>query len=367
MNNNKKARVLAFYLPQFHPIPENDFWWGKGFTEWTNVGKAKPLFKGHYQPRVPADLGYYDLRMHEIREAQAEMARNAGIEGFMYWHYWFGNGKKLLERPLKEVIESGSPDYPFCVGWANQSWTNRMWNASAQNLKKIHTIEQTYPGEKDYIEHFNYLLAAFKDKRYIKVHRKPLVYIYKPSEIPNVSDFIILWKKMAVDNGLNGLYFVAQGNNTERLLELGFDAVNPVLHWEAESKVKGKTLRLLHRKMNEYFGGIFLDKYKYKDIIKYLSPGDLQSLNVYPTIIPQWDRTPRSGRRSVLYYESNPELFGKHVSEIINGIKQKPEEDKIVFLKSWNEWAEGNYIEPDLKFGHGYLDALKSILNNHGE
>ena len=127
----KKARVIAFYLPQFHPIKENDEWWGKGFTEWTNVGKAKPLFKGHYQPRVPADLGYYDLRMPEVREAQADMAREAGIEGFMYWHYWFGNGKQILERPFNEVLSSGKPDFPFCLGWANHSWTRRTWNSDA--------------------------------------------------------------------------------------------------------------------------------------------------------------------------------------------------------------------------------------------
>ena len=363
--SNKKARVIAFYLPQFHPIPENDLWWGKGFTEWTNVGKAKPLFKGHYQPRVPADLGYYDLRMPEIREAQAEMAANAGIEGFMYWHYWFGNGKKLLERPLKEVIESGKPDFPFCVGWANHSWTNRMWNAAAQNLKESSTIEQTYPGKEDNINHFNYLLPAFTDKRYIKVHGKPLVFIFDPLKIPDVADFLNQWRELAVKNGLGGLFFVGRGNDTEKLLQLGFDAVNPNLQWEAESKVKGKILRLAHRKIHEYFGGLILDKYKYSEIIKYLTPSDINSLKVFPAILPQWDRTPRSGARTTLYYGSSPELFGIHVKEILGKIESKPFEDKIVFLKSWNEWAEGNYVEPDLKFGNGYLNALKSIISDN--
>jgi lipopolysaccharide biosynthesis protein len=358
------TRIIAFYLPQFHPIPENDEWWGEGFTEWTNVRKAKPLFKGHYQPRIPADLGYYDLRMPEIREAQAKLARSAGVEGFMYWHYWFGNGKMLLERPFKEVLESKQPDFPFCLGWANHSWTNRMWNPSAQNTKEFRMIEQTYPGESDSINHFNYLLKAFIDKRYIKVHGKPLLYIYNPLHIPAISGLLKLWNKMAIDNNLNGIYFVARGNEdeTKKLLEAGFNAVNPNIQWNAESKVKGKYLRLLHRKIAENFRGIILDKYKYSEIIKHLIPKDIEENHVYPTIIPQWDRTPRSGKRTTLYYGSTPELFGSHVESIIKKISNKPKEDSIIFLKSWNEWAEGNYIEPDIKFGLGYLNALKSNI-----
>ena len=170
-----KARVLAYYLPQFHPIPENDEWWGKGFTEWTNVGKAKPLFPGHYQPHVPADLGYYDLRVPETREAQAQMAREYGIEGFVYWHYWFGNGKRLLERPFNEVLESGKPDFPFALAWANETWSG--FYHGLRDEKQI-LIEQTYPGEEDYIAHFNALLPAFKDKRYITCDGKPIFVIY---------------------------------------------------------------------------------------------------------------------------------------------------------------------------------------------
>ena len=151
-----KARVIAFYLPQYHPIPENDEWWGKGFTEWTNVGKAKPIFRGHYQPRVPADLGYYDLRLPIIREQQAQMAREAGVEGFCYWHYWFGNGKTLLSEIFDEVLATGKPDFPFCLGWANHTWTRKNWNAVATKS----TLEQTlllqeYPGDEDYENHFS--------------------------------------------------------------------------------------------------------------------------------------------------------------------------------------------------------------------
>lgn len=159
-----KARVLALYLPQYHPVPENDMWWGKGFTEWSNVTKAKPLFRGHYQPKLPTDLGFYDLRLPEVREEQAKLAKEAGIEGFIYWHYWFGNGKRLLERPFNEVLESGKPDFPFALAWANHTWSTKTWkSAIGETAKKGVIMEQTYPGIEDYTEHFYYALKAFKD------------------------------------------------------------------------------------------------------------------------------------------------------------------------------------------------------------
>ena len=180
-----KARVIAYYLPQFHPIPENDAAWGPGFTEWTNVAKAKPLFRGHQQPRIPADLGFYDLRLPEVREQQAQMAREAGIEGFCYWHYWFGHGKMLLQRPFEEVLQSGKPDFPFCLAWANHDWTTSTWQSQGGS-KMI--AKQEYPGEKDYIAHFNYCLAAFRDHRYITVDGKPLFAIYDPYSSSNYGD-----------------------------------------------------------------------------------------------------------------------------------------------------------------------------------
>ena len=205
---DKKARVIAFYLPQFHPIPENDKWWGKGFTEWTNVAKAKPLFRGHDQPRIPADLGFYDLRMPEVREMQAELACEAGIEGFCYWHYWFGNGRMLLERPFREVLDSGKPKFPFCLGWANHSWSTKTWIDKKGAVGNAVIAEQTYPGVDDYRMHFDYLLPAFKDRRYIKVDGKPIFVIFAPLDIPDVSSFISLWRRLAQEAGLNGIHFV---------------------------------------------------------------------------------------------------------------------------------------------------------------
>ena len=195
------ARLIAFYLPQFHPIPENDLWWGRGFTEWTNVAKARPLYRGHYQPRIPADLGFYDLRVPETRAAQAALARSAGIEGFCYWHYWFA-GKRILERPFNEVLRLKEPDFPFCLGWANHSWTGIWHGAPNKTL-----IEQTYPGREDYERHFYAVLEAFHDPRYIRVRGKPLFVICRPTELPCADEFIGLWHHLAVRNGLAGVHF----------------------------------------------------------------------------------------------------------------------------------------------------------------
>ena len=204
-----KARVIAYYLPQFHPVKENDRFWGKGFTEWTNVAKAKPLFRGHYQPRIPADLGFYDLRLPEVREQQAELAREAGIEGFCYWHYWFGNGKMLLQRPFEEVLSSGKPDFPFCLCWANHSWSTKTWDKDSSKTKNSIIAEQLYPGDEDYIAHFNYCLPAFKDHRYITIEGKPVFGIYEPFFLPDAKHFMNIWRELAIENGLKGIYFYA--------------------------------------------------------------------------------------------------------------------------------------------------------------
>jgi len=196
----RKARVIAYYLPQYHPIPENDAWWGRGFTEWTNVAKARPLFRGHYQPHIPADLGFYDLRVPEVREAQAEMARAYGIEGFCYWHYWFA-GKRLIERPFAEVLESGKPDFPFCLAWANQTWTG-IWHGASDRV----LIEQTYPGPDDHAAHFRALLPAFRDDRYLKVDGKPMFAILQPADL--TAQVLPQWRDLATAAGLKGFHFV---------------------------------------------------------------------------------------------------------------------------------------------------------------
>lgn len=362
----KKARLIALYLPQFYPIPENNKWWGNGFTEWTNVGKAKPLFRGHQQPRIPADLGYYDLRLNEVREAQAEMAQSAGIEGFMYWHYWFGNGRTLLERVFKEVLESGKPDFPFCLGWANHSWTTKTWSPNGQYGPSTMIMEQLYPGEKDYADHFQYLLSAFKDKRYITVDDKPLFYIYEPGEFKDIKLFINIWQSLAKENGLKGIHFVGQTvRNTDykNFLELGFDAACRTGIVDVGDRIKGKRLNFILTKFRYRFKYTPLNKFKYSDIVKYITDPQIDKLeNVYPMVIPNFDHSPRSGRKGLIYVDSTPNLFKKLLNKTIQLIRHKNEEHKIIILRSWNEWAEGNYVEPDLLHGTGYIDAIKEEI-----
>lgn len=383
IQSENKARVIAFYLPQFHPIPENDKWWGKGFTEWTNVGKAKPLFRGHYQPRVPADLGYYDLRMPQIKEEQARMAREAGVEGFCYWHYWFGEGKRILAGPLTEVLETGKPDFPFCIGWANHSWSTRTWNNVVRRSNSTMLLEQKYLGEKDYTDFFYDSLRFFKDNRYIKVDGKPLFVIYRPLDFPDVKQFITLWRNLAVRNGLPGMHFVGVSETAanfhideqfkktykiarldesewccQRILNLGFDAVNSRGTSRAEMIVKGKFVRLFQMALRRFLHIDTLDKYSYKKIAKHLYTETDRRNDVYPTLLPQYDRSPRGGKSAVIYHGSTPELFRKSIETLIPLIRHKNREHNIVFLQSWNEWGEGNYVEPDIVHGRGYLDAL---------
>lgn len=379
-----KARVIAFYLPQFHPVPENDRWWGKGFTEWTNVVKAKPLFKGHHQPRIPTDLGFYDLRVPEVREQQAQLAREAGIEGFCYWHYWFGNGKQLLQRPFNEVLTSGEPNFPFCLGWANHSWSTGTWTRDGNNHL---IVEQTYGGEQDYKQHFGYVLPAFHDARYMKVEGKPIFVVFDPYTLPR--DFIPYWRNMAHVNGLEGIHFVAYTQNAlgrpitnvngeqvtrgffdpneadkyyDYLVEdLGFDAVVPMGMNRAEVLCKNAFWFTLQRHLSAKLHINLANTYDYAKIMdRYYTAADRRE-NVYPSLIPQWDRSPRSGLNGI-YVNSTPENFGKAIDKALDLVKNKSDERQIIFLKSWNEWAEGNYVEPDMHYGHGFLDALRDRL-----
>lgn len=379
-----KARVIALYLPQFHPIPENDEWWGKGFTEWTNVAKAKPLFKGHYQPKVPADLGFYDLRMPEVRKQQAELAKEAGIEGFCYWHYWFGNGKRLLERPFNEVLESGEPNFPFCLGWANHTWTSKTWDKGENRSVPTILVEQKYLGVQDYIAHFYAVLPAFKDTRYITVDGKPFFYIYAPMGFEDISVFIATWRKLAVENGLKGIHFVANGSATFRDLKtgtlrktlvpehevneyffnMGFDAVTSNGMTRANVKNQGMLLSYIKGFLKRALNLNIVDRIKQSDINKYLFTEEDKRENVYPTLIPNFDRTPRTSR-DIFYYESTPDVFEKSILDCLSYVENKQPEHKIIMLKSWNEWGEGNYVEPDLKYGKGYLNALKNSLDKN--
>ena len=383
-----KARIIALYLPQFHPIPENDMWWGKGFTEWTNVKKAVPLFKGHAQPRIPSELGYYDLRNHETRQHQADMAKEAGIEGFCYYHYWFG-GKKLLERPFEEVVATGKPDFPFCLCWANHTWSNKTWQRKSALQKNSILIEQTYPGYEDDVNHFMYLLDAFKDKRYIKVDGKLLFVIYDSIGFPNVGKFMDTWKELAEEHELPGFFFVGMVPSTltftldkdgkrhraypnlrssadifNHVLSLGFDSVNSFGKRRGEMLYEGRFKSIIKRGLR--LAGIdWGDKtYDYeKTVCNYFAPEDMWE-NVYPTVLPQWDRTPRVVNADGVYINATPEKFERHLRQALEIVSKKEAEHRIIFLKSWNEWGEGNYVEPDTIYGRGFLNAIKRVVTD---
>lgn len=354
-------KIIAYYLPQYHPFKENNEWWGAGFTEWTNVGKAKKYFKDHYQPKVPKDLGYYDLRLADVRKQQANLAKEAGIDGFCYWHYWFGNGRRLLEMPFNEVLKSGEPDFPFCLGWANESWKAKVWDFNSTKRDRT-LIEQLYPGEQDYTDHFYAVLDAFKDQRYLRKDNKPIFVVYKPFLIPDAANFIKVWRALALKEGIEGLHFIGhteKASNIAPIMDMGFDAINIVRNGEyAYNKHLLKRI-LVPTILYKFFRRPL--KISYALMIQYFVQNEEKESYVYPSIIPNWDHTPRSGRKGSVFHNSTPALFEKHVKEVFLTISNKKENDKIVFLKSWNEWGEGNYMEPDLRFGKKYIEVLGSL------
>lgn len=359
-------KIIAYYLPQFHTIPENDEWWGKGFTEWRSVGNAKPLFRGHYQPKVPADLGYYNLLDANVREEQASLAKKAGVYGFAYWHYWFGNGKQLLEKPFNEVFESGKPDFPFCLAWANESWKSKVWSDTSGKAHKT-LIEQKYLGKEDNEKHFFHFLSAFKDKRYIRHDNQPVFIVYKPFQFEKVAEFIQQWNKLAQQNTIGEkFYFIANiANETEReqAIKLGFDAVtiNPISRCSLIKKYT--VLEKIRRKLKIYlFHRPNVIKYS-RAIKKFWDPDFDMQEDVVPFIIPNWDHSPRSGIHSIVLHNSTPQLFEKHAKQVLDGISRK--QNDLCILKSWNEWGEGNYMEPDLKYGMGYIEALKNAMDKY--
>ncbi len=343
--------VLALYLPQFHPIPENDTWWGKGFTEWTNVAKARPLYRGHAQPRLPADLGFYDLRVSETREAQADLARRYGVTGFCYWHYWFA-GHRLLQRPFDEVLSSGTPDFPFCVAWANQTWSG-IWHGAPDRV----LIEQTYPGPEDDLEHFSYLRQAFEDPRYVRIADRPLLFVYQPGGLPDPARFVERWQKMAHDAGLGGLYLVASLGESDYAshVEDGFDAAvyfHLPFGRDWATRVRERMLAT----------GLARGPKRYPYSEAPVTPPSSLGGRIFPSVYPNWDNTPRLGRRGFVAEGSTPERFGAQVHRAIEIAEANPPGEQVLVIKSWNEWAEGNYLEPDREFGLGRLKALANQL-----
>lgn len=354
-----KARAIAFYLPQYYPIRENDEWWGKGFTEWTNVTKATPLFKGHRQPNLPADLGFYDLRVPETRQLQAELAHYAGISGFCFWHYWFGNGRRLLERPVQEMLDAKMPDFPFCLCWANETWTG-IWHGAPNRV----LMEQVYGGDEDYKAFFHHLLPYFKDFRYIKINGKPLFVVYRPESLPNVSAFTGLFNALAKEHGFPGLYLVGLTSEPTHLA-MGFNAfgsrppgayIGQIIsggYWTRRWKYWMQSWKERRR------GGLRV--YSYQHFVDAQLSKPLH-LNEIPVVLSNWDNTPRSGRNGMVLEHATPAIFQSYLQAVVDQVVERNTDENILFIKAWNEWAEGNHLEPNHQYGYGYLKACRQVL-----
>ncbi|AOM77589.1 glycoside hydrolase family 99-like domain-containing protein [Pedobacter steynii] len=367
-NQENGLKPIAIYLPQFHPFPENNEWWGKGFTEWTNVVRSGPKFPGHYQPHLPADLGFYDLRLLETMEAQADLAGTYGIHGFCYYHYWF-NGKLLMERPLEQMLKSGKPDFPFCLCWANENWT-RKWDGADQQV----LIHQDYHPDDDRA-HIEYLMPFFKDKRYIKINGKPVYLMYRSELHPNIIQATEIWREEAKKAGFEDIYLIRVENFKRNLdpKEHGFDAsmeFAPDIYQAGRKYGKKNLLRYLLKKalhnlrikrFADFENKIVSLKETAVNMLKKPKP----DYTYFRCVSPCWDNSARRKSNAVIYVESEPDNFKKWVSEIKDyTLANFEDEEKIFFINAWNEWAEGCHLEPDQKYGKDYLKAFRDGLNS---
>lgn len=355
-----KPDFIAFHLPQFHPTPENDLWWGKGFTEWTNVTKAKPLYKNHYQPHLPADLGFYDLRLEVSREQQAEMARDFGISGFCYYHYWF-EGKRLLTEVSDAIVNSGKPDFPFCLCWANETWSRR-WTGEDKNI----LIQQTY-SLQDFRNHAQFLGNIFEDKRYIRINDRPVFIIYRFKGIPTDLNCIEImrqeWNSMSIEQP----YLVAVDVHDRKFNyeNAGFDtalAFEPALGDIPESFSEGASWSRFKRNLSNGVLSTKLKVYDYEKATAMMNDYP-ESYDRIPSLLVSWDNSSRRGEKGIIFENCNPHSFGRVLTNRMKKWKENPHPSNLFFLNAWNEWAEGNHLEPDMKYGQGYLKTFKSVID----
>lgn len=357
-----KLKAIAVVLPQFHPIPENDAWWGKGFTEWTNVTKAKPLFEDHYQPHLPTDLGFYDLRLAQARKEQADLAKAYGIHGFCYYHYWF-NGKRLLHEPLDGMLKQQDIDMPFILCWANENWTRR-WDGKDHEI----LIKQEYSLADDKA-HIRWLCEhIFVDSRYIKVDGKPVFMVYRHNLFPDIQKTLETWRRIATNEyNYKGLYLMMAESFNDRTNPetLGFDAsveFSPhavIKNKLKESPNKSKWFNQLFKGRNETAK---LDIRDFKLGVTQSMQRVLPNYKLYRSVTPAWDNTPRKGENGVVALGSSPELYGQWLKQLKDQFEPYAKDENFIFINAMNEWAEGNYLEPCIKYGRAYLEATQKAL-----
>jgi hypothetical protein len=346
-----KPRSIAFYLPQFHPIPENDEWWGPGFTEWVNVAAARPRFNGHEQPHVPTDLGVYDLRMEGTRIAQAELARRHGVDAFCYYHYWF-NGRRLLEQPFDEMLRSGRPDFGFCLCWANEPWT-RSWDGGTSTV----LMEQRY-SEQDDVDHIRALLPAFADPRHLRVDGRPLFLVYRATQLPDSRRTTETWRRECAAAGLPEPYLcTVQSFHDERVdpRSLGFDgAVDFQPDWRGIKQNAAR--RVAGRLLGGQAGSADVLRVPYEQVMQRALGEPVPEYTRFPCVMPSWDNSPRRARGAVVIEGSTPELYEQWLRVVAS---RRPE---LLFVNAWNEWGEGCHLEPCRRWGRAYLEAHARVM-----
>jgi tetratricopeptide (TPR) repeat protein len=343
------VQLLAFFLPQFHCIPENDAWWGEGFTEWTNVRRAAPNFLGHDQPRIPGELGYYDLLDTHTRQQQAALAKQYGINGFCYYHYWF-NGRRLLEQPLDLVLRSGEPDLPFCVFWANENWSKR-WDGGNHEL----LVEQSH-SDADDIAFMESLLPYFEDKRYIRIEGRPLLMIYRIDLFPNARRTIKRWKEVCRAHGMAEPYIVKADTRASDAPHVY--SADASLEFPPHRLSAGSTMTRKLEELNKEYKGTIID---YRSAAAYLATAVEPAHTHFKTVVPGWDNTARRQLDGTMLVNSSPDLFRAWLRESIARAQEMlPPGRRFVFINAWNEWAEGAYLEPDQTHGRAMLEAAWS-------
>lgn len=373
-----KPKIIAYYLPQYHEIPENNEWWGKGFTEWTNVKKCKPVFKGQIQPKIPLNKNYYDLMDKKTVEWQSNLANEYGIYGFCYFHYWFKDGRKILEKPAENLLKWKDIPQRFCFFWANQQWQRTwsntkvpgtVWTPNDSQVKgdnKAILLEQEYGTEKDWKEHFDYLLPFFQDDRYIKVNNKPFFAIYNMDLIDCSNEMFLLWNNLAKENGFDGVHFVSVNQSCpdnpyiEAILQYGCGILEHSKRYNCICSFRGKLNRvfeIFHLKMHIY--KVWSYKTIWKCITETLPYGNLPN---YAGGDVHYDDTPRRGLKGTYYKKVNSRIFEKYLYKQLQRV-ERIYKTEFLFLDAWNEWGEGNYLEPDELYGYSFLEAIKRSIS----
>jgi len=357
-----QPKVIAFYLPQYHEIPENNKWWGKGFTDWVNVKKAKPLFIGHYQPREPLNDNYYDLSDVNVMKWQAKLAKKCGIYGFCYYHYWF-HGKLLLEKPLENMLRDKDVDIPFCLSWANEPWA-RTWDGKDTDI----LMPQEYGGKEDWKKHFEYLVKFFKDDRYIKINNKPMLLIYRTGNIPNVNEMVNYWRELAINYSFDGIYLAETLNGfQDKVFVKNSSAVvefepNYTLRIYNKNKIK----YIFHRIRNKYYKlrskspTLIMDYDLMWKMILNKEPAKFGNRKTFIGGYVGWDNTPRKKEKGAVHINFDIDKFKRYFQQLVN--KAAIYKSDFIFINAWNEWAEGAYLEPDKKYKYKILEIIRDSL-----